>query len=182
MYTACPVFLYCVFLCFLRMEAMITKEAVIKGTIRSLKEKSYWNNSDLNSKFFTYLRISPITASAAMVSSTSLFRLLPSKTWGVVLLWLFSRILILIHASCILFFYFLSVPDLVTDLIKVLDNLAEFHLHRRMWASHFNSGVNSTIATCTKIMVTICQHKQIRGYSYCDLMIFCFKRKQKLNF
>lgn len=39
MYTACPVFLYCVFLCFLKMEAMITKEDIIKGTIRSFKKK-----------------------------------------------------------------------------------------------------------------------------------------------
>lgn len=92
MYTACPVFLYCVFLCFLKMEAMITKEDIIKGTIRSFKKKKKieiiqtWIPN-----FFKYLRIRLITDSAAMVSSTFLFRLLPSKTWGVVLLWLFFQ-------------------------------------------------------------------------------------------
>lgn len=79
-----------------------------------------------------------ITASAGMFSSTCLLGFLPSPLWGVgeregILLLLFSRILILTHISCLLLCcLFRSLQELVTGLVKVLDNLAEFHLHRRM--------------------------------------------------
>lgn len=121
-----------------------------------------------------------ITASAGMFSSTCLLGFLPSPLWGVgeregILLLLFSRILILTHISCLLLYcLFRSLQELVTGLVKVLDNLAEFHLHRRMWDSHLNSGLNSTIVTRTKITPSSCEHE--------SFLIFCFRGKWKLNF